>query len=148
MAEFGPALEAIVGQEGGYRKVTVVGDPGGETYAGISRRKNPKWAGWRAIDAGDQGSPRLRKLVYELYRSDYWNRLKLPPDMEQRYANMIFSAAVNVGVVHARLLFQDSRGDRITFAIYWLSYYADLVHDKPELKRFQHGWFRRVLSLV
>jgi lysozyme family protein len=45
-------------------------DPGGETYSGISRKHNPKWAGWAFIDKKDYST--ASKLVRDLYYEDYW----------------------------------------------------------------------------
>lgn len=141
-------MAAVVDQEGGYQLVHDSGDPANQTYAGISRRRFPAWSGWPILDEDAFADREVRHLVAELYRSQYWKPLELPRTITQRFATMVMSAAVNIGVRDARLLLHDSRGDRITFAVYWLSYYADLISDKPELARFQHSLFRRVLDLV
>ena len=55
MAQFEPAFEQMMQDEGGYVLHEVPGDTGGMTYAGIARNKNPQWpgwAGWRAVVAG------------------------------------------------------------------------------------------------
>ncbi|MXX34645.1 MAG: hypothetical protein F4107_08580 [Gemmatimonadetes bacterium] len=145
---FDMALAAVVEQEGGYQLVHDSGDPMGQSYAGISRRRHPTWQGWPILDQDAFAAARVHRLVAELYRDVYWNPLQLPATIGQRFATMVLSAAVSVGVQSARLLLQDSRGGRITFAVYWLAYYADMVRDKPELARFQLGWFRRVLTLL
>jgi lysozyme family protein len=41
MAEFQPACELMICNEGGYKLHTVPGDKGGMTYAGISRNNFP-----------------------------------------------------------------------------------------------------------
>jgi hypothetical protein len=45
-------------------------DKGGETYSGISRKYNPKWAGWPFIDKGDYAS--ADKLIKDFYYENYW----------------------------------------------------------------------------
>ena len=46
MADFLPAYEAMIRNEGGYVLHDVPGDRGGMTYAGIARNMNPQWPGW------------------------------------------------------------------------------------------------------
>lgn len=41
MADFNPAFEAMIKDEGGYVLHNVEGDRGGMTYAGIARNMNP-----------------------------------------------------------------------------------------------------------
>ncbi|NDF50116.1 MAG: surface-binding protein, partial [Betaproteobacteria bacterium] len=52
MADFAPAYEAMIRNEGGYVLHDVPGDRGGQTYAGIARNMNPRWPGWALIDRG------------------------------------------------------------------------------------------------
>lgn len=47
MAEFTPAFEEMIRNEGGYILHNVAGDHGGDTYAGIARRFHPDWPGWQ-----------------------------------------------------------------------------------------------------
>ena len=41
MADFLPAFEQMIRDEGGYTLHTIPGDRGGQTYAGIARNFNP-----------------------------------------------------------------------------------------------------------
>ena len=45
MADFLPAYEAMIRNEGGYVLHDVPGDRGGQTYAGIARNMNLRWPG-------------------------------------------------------------------------------------------------------
>jgi lysozyme family protein len=56
MADFLPAFERMIRDEGGYKLVNVAGDRGGQTYAGIARKMNPDWAGM------SDDTPRLVKI--------------------------------------------------------------------------------------
>ena len=49
MAEFRPAFEKMIHNEGGYVNHTVAGDRGGQTYAGIARKFHPDWQDWGLI---------------------------------------------------------------------------------------------------
>ena len=41
MADFAPAFEKMIHDEGGYQLTDIPGDRGGQTYAGIARKPNP-----------------------------------------------------------------------------------------------------------
>lgn len=73
MAEFLPAFERMIVNEGGYVLHTVAGDRGGMTYAGIARNFHPGWPGWRVID---QGETPPAELVRQFYRSNFWAPLR------------------------------------------------------------------------
>ncbi len=91
MAEFEPAFQRLMLEEG----IELTNDPvdrGGQTYAGISRKHNPKWLGWKFIDAGDTPPT---DLVRELYREKYWNHIKGDRINSQRVAEVLFSQSVN-----------------------------------------------------
>jgi lysozyme family protein len=48
MANFEIAYKRIEKYEGSY--VYALDDNGGKTYAGLSRKVNPNWIGWKMID--------------------------------------------------------------------------------------------------
>ena len=62
----------VLANEGGFVETNKLWDPGGHTYAGIARRFNEDWSGWRAIDLGSAPS---REEVWQVYRR-YWNKVK------------------------------------------------------------------------
>lgn len=105
MANFDIAFKRTAQFEGGY--VYDPDDNGGETYAGISRKANPKWAGWKTIDAAKKKSnfPKslkndiiLQTQVKTLYRTNYWNTIWGDKITNQDVANDLYDTGVNMGV--------------------------------------------------
>jgi lysozyme family protein len=95
MANFGPAFEKMIHDEGGYQLTDIPGDRGGQTYAGIARKPNPDWAGWQFIDRKDFGS--ATPLVREFYKSNFWDRVRGDDLTNQAIAETIFNFGVNTG---------------------------------------------------
>ena len=100
MADFDLALEATLKAEGGY--VDDKDDPGGETYKGIARSRNPKWPGWITVDilknkrnfpANLDNDPQLQSEVKDLYEVNYWHRVKGDDITDQDIAESIFDFA-------------------------------------------------------
>ena len=104
MADFNPAFEKMISDEGGYQLIDIPGDRGGQTYAGIARKPNPDWKGWQFIDRKDFGS--ATPLVREFYKSNFWDRVRGDDIKEQAIAETIFNFAVNTGVGVASKLSQ------------------------------------------
>jgi lysozyme family protein len=104
MADFNPAFEKMISDEGGYQLTDIPGDRGGQTYAGIARKPNPDWAGWQFIDRKDFGS--ATPLVREFYKSNFWDRVRGDDITNQAIAETIFNFAVNTGVGVASKLAQ------------------------------------------
>lgn len=104
MANFEQAFEQTMKAEGGY--VHDPDDPGGETYKGIARSRNPKWAGWTNIDIlkTKPNFPKsldddadLQEKVKTLYEALYWDKVKGDEIDDQDIAESIFDFAVNAG---------------------------------------------------
>lgn len=121
MASFDIAYKRTAKFEGGY--VYDPDDNGGETYAGISRKANPSWAGWKIIDSTrkKQGFPKslnnnteLKQLVKNLYRKNYWNLIWGDKINNQRVANELYDFGVNAGVAQSIKLSQRQFGLRET----------------------------------
>jgi lysozyme family protein len=104
MADFAPAFEKVIADEGGYKLTDIPGDRGGMTYAGIARKPNPNWTGWQFIDRQDFGS--ATPLVREFYKSNFWDRVRGDELKNQAIAETIFNFAVNTGVGVASKLAQ------------------------------------------
>ena len=104
MAEFNPAFEKMISDEGGYQLTNIPGDRGGMTYAGIARNANPDWAGWQFIDRKDFGG--ATQLVREFYKVNFWDRIRGDNLTNQAIAETIFNFAVNTGVGVASKLAQ------------------------------------------
>jgi lysozyme family protein len=95
MADFNPAFEKVIQDEGGYQLTDIPGDRGGQTYAGIARKPNPDWAGWQFIDRKDFGS--ATPLVREFYKTHFWDRVRGDEIKDQAIAETIFNFGVNTG---------------------------------------------------
>ena len=75
MAQFEPAFEDMLKDEGGYQLTTLAGDTGGMTYAGIARNPNPNWEGWTLVDRKEFGGD-LTSMVRRFYKSNFWDRIR------------------------------------------------------------------------
>lgn len=166
MADFLPAFEAMIKNEGGYVLHDVPGDRGGMTYAGIARNMNPQWPGWALIDAKqDVPAP----LVRDFYKANYWNPVKGDQLTSQVIAQTIFDFHVNAGAV-ARKLAQlvvgatpdGSFGDKtvaalnaydegkfvMAYALAKIARYRDIVNRDRSQGKFLLGWINRTLQGV
>ena len=165
MAEFNHHIEDLITKEGGYVLTDVRGDRGGQTYAGISRRANPNWSGWRYVDQ-DQTPP--RDLVHALYRALYWDSMSLD-DVSDDIAEMLLSSAVLSGPRTAAKLLQAALGVTVDgvigsqstmalraadpqllearFALARIARFNRIAKDRSQLK-FLRGWINRVLAEV
>ena len=113
MANFNEAFSATLQAEGGY--VDDPHDPGGETYKGIARSRNPKWPGWTRVDILKTKSnfPRsldadtdLQQWVSDLYEINYWHKVRGDDIANQAIANSVFDFAVNAGPITSAKLAQ------------------------------------------
>ena len=165
MAEFLPAFERVLRNEGGYVLHTVKDDRGGATYAGIARNFHPSWQGWKVID---QGETPPADLVRQFYRSQFWHPLRLDEVTHQDVAGNIFDFGVNAGISTAAKLAQlvagttpDGRIGAKTlqalngidpdlfvarYALAKIARYRDIVTGNRTQQRFLVGWINRVLK--
>lgn len=164
MADFIPAFESMLKNEGGYVLHNVAGDRGGMTYAGIARNMNPHWAGWAFIDSKQEVPAHV---VRDFYKPNFWDNIGGDQIVHQAIAQHIFDFQVNTGKP-ARVLAQlvvgvtpdGSFGPRTIDALnaqdpekFVLSYslakiarYRDIVQrDKSQIK-FLLGWISRTLN--
>ena len=164
MADFNPAFERMIHDEGGYVLHNVPGDRGGQTYAGIARKMNPNWPGWSVIDAGNTPSA---QLVHDFYRANFWEDIKGDQITNQSVASDIFNFYVNTGrpaKVLAQLVVgatpDGAFGPRtiaainaadpekfiLAYALAKITRYRDIVtRDRSQLK-FLLGWINRTLN--
>ena len=167
VADFDPAFERTIQNEGGYRLVNIPADKGGQTYAGIARNYHPNWPGWRYIDAGDMQNLELSALVRGFYRDEFWEKISGDGISSQMIAEAIFDFAVNAGVGVAAKLAQivvgatpDGRIGPITlsklnamdegifvlkYAIAKITRYADICNKDRSQGKFLLGWINRTL---
>lgn len=164
MANFYLAFEKMIRNEGGYQLVNVLGDRGGQTFAGISRRAHPDWEGWRFIDNRDLPVD----LVPKFYMEHYWRPICGDEIAHQAAAEAIFDFAVNAGVKVAVTLAQlvvgiDQDGrigpatlakiDAADEAVFVLKYalakvarYAEICNRDREQSKFLLGWINRTVK--
>lgn len=164
MAEFLPAFERVLRNEGGYVLHTVKDDRGGATYAGIARNFHPSWQGWKVID---QGETPPADLVRQFYRSQFWHPLRLDEVTHQEVAANIFDFGVNAGISTAAKLAQlvvgatpDGKIGAKTlqalngidpdlfvarYALAKIARYRDIVRKDRSQIKFLVGWVSRAL---
>lgn len=166
MADFLPAFEEMIRDEGGYVLHEVEGDRGGMTYAGIARNMNPSWPGWEFID-NKQDVP--TGLVRDFYRKQFWDDIRGDQINNQRIASAIFNFYVNAGKP-AKTLAQvvigatpdGSFGDKtvtqlnvidpekfvLAYALAKIARYRDIVTRNRAQLKFLLGWINRTLAGV
>lgn len=116
---FNRALKFTIPLEGGFTLHNIPGDPGGMTYAGITRKYFPAWQGWQMIDeirnevrAADViETNELHDAVKEVYRYKFWYKLNpriLLQVLTPEELMLVFDCAVNVGVVKTVKLVQQT----------------------------------------
>lgn len=165
MADYAPAFESMIRNEGGYKLHTVAGDRGGMTYAGIARNRNPSWAGWRDIDHGEIPDT---QLVRDFYREQFWDRVRGDDIADQRIAATLFDFAVNAGTGTAIKLAQivsgttpdgalggktlaalnamDGEKFSLSYALAKIARYRDIVMRDRSQQKFLLGWINRTLK--
>jgi len=166
MADFNPAFEKMISDEGGYQLTNIPGDRGGMTYAGIARNANPDWAGWQFIDRKDFGG--ATQLVREFYKVNFWDRIRGDELANQAIAETIFNFAVNTGVGVASKLAQLIVGvtpdgaigaktlERLNictaekflpaYALAKIQRYVNICMKDRSQSKFLLGWTRRALE--
>jgi lysozyme family protein len=117
MADFAKYFPLLLANEGGY--VFDPHDPGGETWAGVSRVFNPRWPGWPLIDAHKaqadwpqncniyprnklataklKPDARLATAVQSFYQAQYWDSQHLGAIKNQCIASQLCDIGVNSG---------------------------------------------------
>lgn len=164
MADFEPAFQRMLCNEGGLKLHTVAGDKGGQTYGGIARNRNPQWPGWAYFDRGETAPT---ELVRRFYREEFWMVARLDHVIHQRTAENIFDFGVNAGMPTAVRLAQivigavadgivgpktvaalniaDPERFASMYALAKIARYRDIVtRDRTQIK-FLLGWINRTL---
>lgn len=105
MADFNKAYRLMQANEGGYGNDP--DDPGGETYKGIARKKQPDWVGWITIDTMKKhpnfpisldNNQNLQSEIQRFYKVLFWDKIGGNEIKDQDVAFSIFDFAVNSGV--------------------------------------------------
>lgn len=148
---FDIALRFTLRWEGGYANDP--DDPGGETYRGLTRKNNPEWAGWAALDEipdKRHGAiyDDLEHLVAEPYREGYWVPAGCDA-LEPALAAACFDFAVHSGPARARKYLARSAakglGRSDTLEDYLLARTDFLIGLNKS--KYLRGWMRRMVSL-
>ena len=165
MAQFEPAFEIMMANEGGYKLTNNPHDRGGQTYAGISRKFWPSWQGWAFVDRGEIPPT---QLVRAFYKTNFWDVVRGDTITDNRIASSIFNFAVNTGVKVAVKLAQivvgvtpdGSLGEKTlaalnaspastfipNYTLAKIARYRDIVkRDRTQIK-FLLGWINRSLE--
>ena len=167
MADFGPAFEKMIHDEGGYQLTDIPGDRGGMTYAGIARNPNPDWPGWPLVDRKEFGGS-LTSMVREFYRQRFWNVIRGDEIRDQQIAETIFNFGVNTGIGTAIKLAQIIVGATPdggvgpktvellnqctpekfvpTYALAKIQRYVNICLKDRSQSKFLLGWTRRALE--
>lgn len=166
MADFKPAFEIMMRNEGGYVLHDVPGDRGGMTYAGIARNMQPNWPGWAMIDR-QQDVP--TQMVRDFYKRDFWDPIRGDELQHQAIAQAIFDFHVNTGrpartlaQVVAGLTPDGQFGDVtvqtlnatdpekfvLAYALAKIARYRDIVNKNRTQQKFLLGWINRTLAGV
>ena len=168
MANFDPAFDKTIRNEGGFKLTDIAGDRGGQTYAGIARNAHPDWPGWRFVDAGDLTQVELTQSVRDFYRREFWNRIGGDAITHQTIAETLFDFAVNAGSGTAAKLAQivvgvvpdGGIGPRtlaalnsynpelfaLGYALAKVSRYAEICNRDRTQSKFLLGWINRTLK--
>ncbi len=105
MANYELAFRSMINKEGGY--VNDPDDPGGETYKGIARKKQPDWIGWPLIDvmkehpnfpANLDSQIVIQAKLREFYKAVFWDKVGGDQLVDQDVAYSMFDFGVNTGV--------------------------------------------------
>ena len=167
MADFNPAFERMIHDEGGYQLTDIAGDRGGQTYAGIARKMNPDWTGWSLVDRREFGAS-LTAMVRDFYRAKFWTPIRGDEINEQAIAESIFNFAVNTGVGPAVKIAQliagatpdgaigsktlellnqcTGKGFVASYALAKIRRYSDICNRDRGQSKFLLGWINRSLS--
>lgn len=161
MADFDLAIGATLAREGGARYTNDPGDAGGETRYGISKRAYPE------EDIALLTEQRAR----EIYKRDYWQRLRAGEIESQAVAGKLFDTAVNMGPRACAKLVQqcleiepvdgvigpqtlavinaaDPEQVLLRFTLAQVVRYVHIVKRRPGTRKFMLGWLNRALGEV
>lgn len=166
MADFHKSIPIILKHEGGF--VNHPADPGGATNRGITFRLFKKYTGLLGVLPTIDSLKELTELqAKQIYRIEFWDRMKGDNFKSQKIADIVFDGFVNMGTRALKMLQQEigvkpdgiigiatlevlnMSNESITFIGYKdrrIQYYRDLVKRKPSLSVFLNGWMNRINS--
>ena len=153
----------------------------GLTFFGIYECAHPDFKGWELVKQALKSknlkeasvilynNSDLVALVYEFYKKEFWDKMRLDEVESDLKASEIFVFGVNVdtkpavrvlqrllnvavdGVMGAQTLkalnAYDENKFNVEFDSYEIAYYASLVSKNPKLKIYANGWKNRALAI-
>lgn len=160
MADFNNSIAKLLQREGGDKYTEIKGDLGGGTKYGISQRSFP------AIDIEYLTETRAR----EIYKREYWDKVRGDEVDNQRIANLMFDTAVNMSPYRAIKFAQMCLGvpaDGVVgpntlgsinhvvnadafiaaYSNFRIARYVAIVGDDPTQAKFLQGWKNRVAEV-
>lgn len=168
MAHFNTAYRLTNKNEGGFILHKVSEDAGGWTFAGIAKNFHPDWEGWPLVFAGERNTKRIREMVQDFYREEYWKPTGGRFIRSQRIANRMYDFAVNAGWKTAVRYAQEcagvtvdgyagpvtlnainTMGERLFLALFKLlrvQHRLRSMERRKSQKKFIVGWLRRDLQ--
>jgi len=161
LANFDRAIEKTLIHEGGDKFTSDPNDRGGDTKFGISQRAYPE------LDIKSL----TEKAAKEIYKRDYWDKVKADQINSQQVAENIFDTAVNMGVRTASLMAQEvldiKPADGIIgpqslehinvasvdlfiskYTLLKVSHYVEICRKNKSQKKYLLGWMNRTLEGV
>jgi lysozyme family protein len=159
MANFNDAIVKTLAKEGGAKFTDVPDDKGGATKYGISQTAYPN------VDILNLTEQQAR----DIYKRDYWDRVRGDDLTSQMIAENMFDTAVNMGVRTASRLAQttldiqpadgiigsaslgvinqqNEKDFLIHFTLAKIAYYASLCNKDRTQSKFLLGWVNRALG--
>lgn len=146
----------------------------GLTFMGIYEGAHPDWKGWAIIKPNltkdlkktsllCYENKELKKAVFEFYKKEFWDKLRLDEITNERIADLIFKFAVNVGTKRAlNFAFIVTQTNNLSDTIKALNkiapetftkaykeklkqFYMNLASKKPRIYGiFLKGWLNRI----
>lgn len=161
MADFEQAIGRTLVREGGAKYTNDPDDRGGETKYGISKRSFPN------EDIMNLTEDRAK----EIYKREYWDRLRADDIKSQQIAAKLFDTAVNIGVRTAAKLAQqcldiepvdgflganslkvvnkaDPEHFLTKYTLAQVARYVYIVKNRPANRKYIMGWLNRALGEV
>jgi len=173
MADFKTAISIVLQHEGGYQANKA--DPGNYNSQGylVGTKYGIAAKTLETFQHYPPSKEQMQNLSWdvavEIYRRNYWNRIKGDAFKDQAVANIVFDFFVNAGISAIRILQrlvevdQDGKIGPLTLAAInkadqeelfeqykaeRIAYYKRLADRRPTSKTFLKGWLRRVNSFT
>ncbi|QMS58106.1 peptidoglycan domain protein [Campylobacter fetus] len=180
MANFKESMEVLLGLEFSSSRDVLHKNKteNGFTFMGIYQGAHPSWGGWDIIENALSSNADIRsasevlytnitlkKMVFDFYEREFWNKMRLNAIESQIIADELFCFGVNAGIKTAVKLAQKLVGtpldgimgvqtlralnsaDEDKFSLQYdkleIEYYESLVYKKPANAVYLKGWKKR-----